>query len=69
MFSERVTICERGVDISDSDDEDESKCCLSFLFLSGCLKYQTHVSLSGEVYGSRRSNRMCEVCECEAGQC
>lgn len=25
-FSERVTICEGGVDISDSDDEDEGKC-------------------------------------------
>lgn len=25
VFSERVTICEGGVDISDSDDEDESK--------------------------------------------
>lgn len=26
LFPERVTICEGGVDISDSDDEDESRC-------------------------------------------
>uniref|UniRef100_A0AAQ5XQB8 RRN3 homolog, RNA polymerase I transcription factor n=1 Tax=Amphiprion ocellaris TaxID=80972 RepID=A0AAQ5XQB8_AMPOC len=43
----RVTICEGGVDISDSDDEDESKCLFyricfshSVFVLSGCLTLQ-----------------------------
>lgn len=30
LFPERVTICEGGVDISDSDDEDESRCHPSY---------------------------------------
>lgn len=37
LFSERVTICEGGVDISDSDDEDESMCQL-FTFKFLCIK-------------------------------
>lgn len=30
LFPERVTICEGGVDISDTDDEDESRCHPSY---------------------------------------
>lgn len=37
LFSERVTICEGGVDISDSDDEDESMCQL-FTFKFLCIQ-------------------------------
>ena len=42
LFSERLTICEGGVDISDSDDEDESECHRShfyccFHLLSVCV--------------------------------
>ncbi len=45
LFPERVTICEGGVDISDSDDEDESRCHCSYFklnlhILSVCFKHQ-----------------------------
>lgn len=33
LFPERVTICEGGVDISDSDDEDESRCHLFYFIM------------------------------------